>query len=169
MTDATTDAMSEAGGDAMADAGDAGKDASLDADAGDAMADAGDAGKDAGDAGDAGKDAGKKAKPGKTGFADDAAFKGGKVTLKPGGGGGGGGGGPVKVTVSPRPGAATVAGPHRRHDHPQAVAWRIVAGEERVARTEEAGKRFDVQLHPGESFDGVDVEYQDADGDWHAH
>jgi len=26
-----------------------------------------------------------------------------------------------------------------------------------------------VQLHPGESFDGVDVEYQDADGDWHAH
>ncbi|HRH00556.1 MAG TPA: hypothetical protein PLR99_30135, partial [Polyangiaceae bacterium] len=79
------------------------------------------------------------------------------------------GGGPVKITVSPRPGAATTAGPHRRHDHPQAVAWRIVAGEERVARTEEAGKRFDVMLHPGESFDGVEVEYQDADGDWHAH
>ena len=169
MTDGASDATAEAGADAATDGGDASADARADADA--AAQDAGDAGKDAGDAGkDAGKDGGKKEKPGKTGFADDASFKGGKVIVKPGGGGGGGGGGgPVKITVSPRPGAATTAGPHRRHDHPQAVAWRIVAGEERVARTEEAGKRFDVMLHPGESFDGVEVEYQDADGDWHAH
>ena len=156
-TDATTDAANEAGADA-GDAGDAGKDASADA------GDAGDAGKDGGkDAGDGGK----KVK-GKTGYDNDASFKNGKVTVT-GGGGGGGGGGTVKVTMSQGPGGGSQTGPHRRHDHPQAVAWRIVHGDARVSRTEEAGKRFDVYLHKGESFDGVEVEYQDSDGDWHAH
>jgi len=155
-SDATTDAASEAG----TDGGDAGKDGSSDA-----SADAGDGGKDGGK--DAGPDGGKKAK-GKTGFDNDASFKGGKVTVK-GGGGGGGGGGPVKITISPAPGGGAQTGPHRRHDHPHAIAWRIVHGDERVSRTEEAGKRFDVYLNQGESFDGVEVEYQDADGDWHPH
>lgn len=161
-TDANVDAANEAGTDAGQDAGDGGKDGGQDAmaDAGDA----GDAGKDGGK--DAGPDGGKKPK-GKTGFDNDASFKGGKVTVT--GGGGGGGGGPVKITISPAPGGGSQSGPHRRHDHPQAVAWRIMHGDERVARTEEAGKRFDVYLNKGESFDGVEVEYQDADGEWHAH
>jgi len=163
-TDANTlEASTDAMADAAKDAGDASADAS---DAGDASADASDGGKDGGK--DAGPDGGKKPK-GKTGFDDDASFKGGKVTVKGGGGGGGGGGGTVKITVSPGPSGGSQTGPHRRHDHPQAVAWRIVHGEDRVSRTEEAGKRFDVYLHKGESFDGVEVEYQSDDGEWHPH
>lgn len=182
--DAGTDAMSEAGTEAGTDGAaeastDAGTDADADAskDAGlDADADAGDASADAGDAGDAGKDGGKDAGPdggkkkkGQTGYDHDASFKNGKVTVTGGGGGGGGGGGQTKVTISQAAGGGVTTGPHRRHDHPQAVAWRIVKGDDRVTRTEEAGKRFDVYLFKGETFDGVEVEYQDEDGEWHAH
>ncbi len=65
--------------------------------------------------------------------------------------------------------AAAKAGPHRRHTQPDAVKWRIAAGSDRVARTEQHGARYDVWLAPGRTFQGLGVEWQDKSGKWHAH
>lgn len=163
---AANDAASEAGDDAGAAAGDAAADASA-ADGGDAGADAASA-----DGGDAGKDGGRDG--GKDGGSasnddddddDDGAGGGGA-------GGGGGGGGKVVVTLGGAGGGnapAAKSGPHRRHYQAEALKWRIASGNEKVSRTEARGKRFDVWLGAGRTFQGVGVEWQDKAGKWHAH
>ncbi|MBX3217199.1 MAG: hypothetical protein KF850_34535 [Labilithrix sp.] len=83
-----------------------------------------------------------------------------------GGGAGGGGGGPV-VKIGPGGGDKTSV--HRKHYSDDAQAWRIAAGAHKVSRTEQAGRRFDVWLSPGQSFEGVRVEWQDKAGTWHVH
>lgn len=86
-------------------------------------------------------------------------------------GGPGHGDGKVTVIVGPA-GAATGGaknGPHRRHDQREAIRWRIAAGYDRVSRTEQRERRFDVWLGPGRTFEGVRVEWQDASGKWRAH
>lgn len=166
---------------AMADgANEAGLDAAA---AGDAMADAmaeagGDAGADAagGDGGDAGKDGGKDAgKDGSSASIEDEGEDDGGDTdsdLTPDGkplpdskvvittGPGGGPGAPVTVVKK---------GPHRRHYQAEAVKWRVTSGNEKVTRTEARGRRFDVWLGKGKTFQGVGVEWQDKSGKWHAH
>ncbi len=59
--------------------------------------------------------------------------------------------------------------PHRRHYQADAVKWRVVSGNDKVTRTETRGKRFDVWLAKGKTFQGVGVEWQDKSGKWHAH
>ncbi|AKV02715.1 hypothetical protein AKJ09_09378 [Labilithrix luteola] len=81
----------------------------------------------------------------------------------------------VVVTIGPAAGGAdpegpnTKAGPHRRHDQPEARTWRVTTGADRVARTEQRPHRFDVWLATGKSFEGVRVEWEDAAGKWHVH
>lgn len=58
---------------------------------------------------------------------------------------------------------------HRRHTSDEAQHWRVTAGAHKVSRTEEGEGRFDVWLAPGQSFEGVSVEWQDKDGTWHVH
>lgn len=144
--DASAEAAAEAGADAMADGGNAGADAAADA----AGADGGDAGGDGGLAMEDDDD-------------DD----------DPGGGGGasgGAGGGKVVVVIGPAGGAVgPKTGPHRRHYHGEAVRWRVVSGNDKVARTEQRGRRYDVWLGAGRTFEGVRVEWQDAAGRWHPH
>lgn len=165
LVDGATDgATSEGGADAATDAA---SDATADAgDSGDAATDAGDAGDGGGDAGDAGKDGGQDAGLALDDDDDD----------EPGGGGGGGGaGGSGTVIVKTFPGGGTGPGAgartsvHRRHYHEDAVAWRVTAGTEKLARTEQRGSRYDVWLTPGKTFEGVKVEWQDKAGKWHPH
>jgi hypothetical protein len=59
--------------------------------------------------------------------------------------------------------------PHRRHYQADAVKWRVASGNDRVTRTEQRGRRFDVWLAKGRTFQGVGVEWQDKTGKWHAH
>ncbi len=88
---------------------------------------------------------------------------------EPGGGVGGGaaGGGTVVVKVGPAGGAKTSV--HRKHYTDEAQAWRVGAGNAKVSRTEQRGRRFDVWLAPGQTFEGVRVEWQDKAGKWHPH
>lgn len=81
----------------------------------------------------------------------------------------------VIVSIGPAAGGAdpdapnTKAGPHRRHDQPDALKWRVASGTENVARTEQRPHRFDVWLATGKSFESVRIEWEDATGKWHAH
>jgi hypothetical protein len=157
---AAGDGANEAGGDA-AGAGDAIADAMAEAGADAAGADAGK---------DGGKDAGKDGSTGSTSDDDDdddtdsdieigpdgKPVPGGKVTITYGGAPGG------QLTTAKK-------GPHRRHFQAEAVKWRISAGNDRVTRSEARGRRFDVWLAPGRTFQGVGVEWQDKSGKWHAH
>jgi hypothetical protein len=49
------------------------------------------------------------------------------------------------------------------------MQWRIVGGTRKVYHHAGAGSTFRVYLHPGQSFEGVRVEWRDASGRWHAH
>jgi hypothetical protein len=152
IVDAATDAAAlEAGADASSveDAGDAGT-----------LGDAGDAGVDA-SALDAGRDASTDG--GLTLIDDDDDEPGGTIV----GSSGGSSGGKVIVQVGPGGGAKTSV--HRKHYSDQAQAWRITTGTNKVSRTEQRGQRFDVWLMPGQSFEGVRVEWQDKAGKWHPH
>ncbi|MCW5837215.1 MAG: hypothetical protein KIS78_32775, partial [Labilithrix sp.] len=82
-------------------------------------------------------------------------------------GGAGSSGGPVIVKIGPGGGEKTSV--HRKHYSDDARAWRVAAGAHKVSRTEHAGRRFDVWLTPGQSFEGVRVEWQDKAGTWHVH
>jgi hypothetical protein len=154
---------SAANADAMGDAADdAGSDALADA-AGDAGADA------AGDGGDAGKDAGKDASASND-DDDDGDDTDSDIELGPDGKPKPGG--KVIITMGGAPGGSGPAAkkaPHRRHYQADAVKWRVAAGNEKVTRTETRGKRFDVWLARGKTFQGVGVEWQDKAGKWHAH
>jgi hypothetical protein len=138
------------------------------ADAASADAAATDGGADAAIA-DGGKDAGKDA--GKDGGLamdndddDDDTGGGGGGSLSSGGSSGGG-----KVIVTIGPAGGTKTSVHRKHYSDDAVAWRVSQGMGKVSRTEQAGKRFDVWLAPGQTFEGVRVEWQDKAGKWHVH
>jgi hypothetical protein len=145
-------------------------------DAGDAgvLADGGDAG-DAGalsDAGDDGGDAGKKKH--KDGGADSGLDDDDDDDDDATGGGGGGGGGGGKVIVKTFPGGPGTGGGqrttvHRKHYSNDAVAWRVSGATNKISRTEDSGHRFDVWLNPGNTFEGVRVEWQDKAGKWHVH
>jgi hypothetical protein len=157
---ANADATGEAGDDAAA-AGDAGTDAA--GDASDAGADA------AGDGGDAGKDAGKDASASND-DDDDGDDTDSDIEIGPDGKPKPGG--KVIITMGGAPGGSGPAAkkaPHRRHYQADAVKWRVAAGNEKVTRTETRGKRFDVWLAKGKTFQGVGVEWQDKAGKWHAH
>ena len=157
---ASGDAMGEAGDDA---AGDAGADAAGDA-AADAAGDGGDAGKDAG------KDGGKDAAASNNDEEDDGDDTESDIELGPDGKPKPGG--KVIIMMGGAPGGSGPAAkkaPHRRHYQADAVKWRVAAGNEKVTRTETRGKRFDVWLAKGKTFQGVGVEWQDKAGKWHAH
>lgn len=156
---AHADAMGEAGGDAAgtSDAADAaGADASVDAAGTGADAAGGDGGKDGGsasnddDGDDDDTDSDIEIGP------DGKPKPGGKVIVTMGGAPGGGAPGAKKA-------------PHRRHYQADAVKWRVATGNEKVTRTEQRGRRFDVWLGKGKTFQGVGVEWQDKTGKWHAH
>lgn len=88
----------------------------------------------------------------------------------PGGGGGGGGAGPSgSAVVTIGPGGGEKTGVHRKHYSDEATHWRVTSGGQKVSRTEDQGHRFDVWLAPGQSFEGVRVEWQDKAGKWHVH
>ena len=156
----TGDGANEAGGDA-AGAADALADAHGDA--------AGDAGADAASA-DGGKDAGKD---GATASNDDEGDDDDTDSdIELGVDGKPVPGGKVTITMGGAPGGAVVGAkkaPHRRHYQADAVKWRVVSGNDRVTRTEQRGRRFDVWLAKGRTFQGVGVEWQDKSGKWHAH
>jgi hypothetical protein len=158
--DGAVDGASSA--DAAADAA-----SSADASADAASADGGsDAGADAAGAGDGGADAGKDG--GKDGgLAQEDDDDDDVVAGSSGGGSSGGGGKPVIVTVGPGGGQKTSV--HRKHYQDEAVKWRVTQGANKVSRTEQAGHRYDVWLTPGQSFEGVRVEWQDKAGKWHPH
>ncbi|MCC7535520.1 MAG: hypothetical protein IT379_04880 [Deltaproteobacteria bacterium] len=104
-----------------------------------------------------------------------------------GGSGGGGGGGPPigedgqpiygesrdpegdVIYWIPGPEGAAISLPHREHYHPDAVQWRIVGGTSRVYDYSGTGPTFHVYLRPGETFDGVRVQWRDGAGGWHDH
>ena len=162
ISDGPTD--SAAAADALAEGGDA-------AAAGDAIADAaagdGEAGADA--ASDGGKDGGKDGGSASNDDDDDDDVE---VVIGPDGKPVPGKGGKIVVTMGGAPGGnspTAKSGPHRRHDQAEAVKWRITSGNEKVARTESRGKRFDVWLGANKTFNGVIVEWQDKSGKWHAH
>jgi hypothetical protein len=156
-------AAEDAGADAAsADAASEGTEAGADAASNDAGADAASA--DAGSA-DAGKDGGKGKDGGSGQGADDDDDD--AITGSSGGGGGGASGGPVVVKIGPGGGAKTSV--HRKHYQDEAVAWRVTQGASKVSRTEQSGHRYDVWLTPGQSFEGVRVEWQDKAGKWHPH
>ena len=58
---------------------------------------------------------------------------------------------------------------HRKHYSDDATHWRVSGATNKVSRTEDSGKRFDVWLQPGQTFEGVKVEWQDSSGKWHVH
>jgi hypothetical protein len=157
---ASGDATGEAGDDAAAGPGaDAAGDASADA-----AGDGGDAGKDAG------KDGGKDASASNDDEEDDGDDTESDIELGPDGKPKPGG--KVVITMGGAPGGSGPAAkkaPHRRHYQADAVKWRVAAGNEKVTRTETRGKRFDVWLAKGKTFQGVGVEWQDKTGKWHAH
>ena len=161
------DALAEAGGDAAA-SGDAMADAAGADGGGDASADA--AGSDGGDAGkDAGKDGGKD---GGTADDDDGDDDDTDSDIELGPDGKPKPGGKVIITMGGAPGGALPTAkkaPHRRHYQADAVKWRVASGNEKVTRTETRGRRFDVWLAKGKTFQGVGVEWQDKSGKWHAH
>jgi hypothetical protein len=173
--------------DAGVDASDAGQDASTDA-----TSDASDASTDGAADGDAGSDADDDDDD--LGFGDMTEWdddsqdlnhsdsngganggtgtSGGTVTGSNGGtvtgsnGGTSTGNGRVEVP----PGSdGSRNGPHRRHMHPQAVAWKVSQGNAKVSVTETNDGQFDVWLKNGSSFEGVRVEWQDKAGKWHTH
>ena len=156
------------GGDA-AGTGDATADAA--GDGGDAGADASGDGGDGGDAGkDAGKDGGKDASASNDDDDDDGDDTDSDIELGPDGKPKPGG--KVIITMGGAPGGSLPAAkkaPHRRHYQAEAVKWRVASGNEKVTRTETRGKRFDVWLAKGKTFQGVGVEWQDKAGKWHAH
>jgi hypothetical protein len=156
LHDAALDAPTEAA------ALEAGADAAALADAGDAAAlgDAGDAGADAASL-DAGRDA---SSDGGLAVIDDDDELGGTLG---GSGGIGSSGGNVVVQIGPGGGAKTSV--HRKHYSDQAQAWRVTTGANKISRTEQRGQRFDVWLMPGQTFEGVRVEWQDKAGKWHPH
>jgi hypothetical protein len=171
--DASADALAEGATSADGSAGGLDGASSADGAASDPGADAAtaDGGADAAST-DGGHDAGKDAgKDGGHAGGDDDDDDDGTLTLSSGGGGGGGGGGasggPVVVKVGPGGGAKTPV--HRKHYSDDAVKWRVTSGAKKVSRTEDAGKRFDVWLGPGQTFEGVKVEWQDKAGKWHPH
>jgi hypothetical protein len=93
-----------------------------------------------------------------------------------GAGAGLGNGGPgVGVGVGPGngvivPGHDPGSLPHRFHFEPDAVRWRISAGQSMLdpsSPVEGIGQNFEVILKPDGSFDGVKVQWQDASGHWH--
>jgi hypothetical protein len=170
------DAAAEAGMDgALADgasAGEAGADASggLPGDSGVDAASA-DAGVDAASA-DGGKDAGRLPDGGLAFDDDDDDFQiegssssGGTVTSSTSSGGSSGG----KVTVKIGPGGGQKTAVHRKHYSNDAQKWRVSQGAGKVSRSEDRGQRFDVWLSPGQTFEGVRVEWQDKAGKWHVH
>jgi len=170
-TEASADGASDGaamGNDAASEAadgaglGDAGADASVADAAGDAMADA---------SGGAGRDSGKDAGTGSSASnEDDEDDTDSDIEIGPDGKPVPGG--KVTVTFGGAPGgnlATTKTGPHRRHFQVEATKWRISSGNERVTRSEARGKRYDVWLAPGKTFQGVGVEWQDKSGKWHAH
>ncbi len=73
------------------------------------------------------------------------------------------------VVVKVGPGGGTKTSVHRKHYSDDAMKWRVTTGANKVSRTEDTGKRFDVWLSPGQSFEGVKVEWQDKAGKWHVH
>jgi len=73
------------------------------------------------------------------------------------------------VIVKVGPGGGQRTSVHRKHYSDDAVAWRVSQGAHKVSRSEAGGKRFDVWLSPGQSFEGVRVEWQDKAGKWHVH
>jgi hypothetical protein len=155
-------ANAEAGreADAAAASSDGGGEAGADASA---MSDSGDAGGDAGALGDGGRDGGRDG-----GLAmddDDDDF----IEGSSGGASGGVGssGGTVVVKIGPGGGQKTSV--HRKHYSDEATKWRVSAGANKVSRTEQRDKRFDVWLTPGQTFEGVKVEWQDKAGKWHVH
>lgn len=157
--DAGAALLDDAGEDGGATASDAGADAGADAAS---AADAGaDAGADAASTADAGADAGKDGGPFTIDEDDDDDGPEGSS------GGAGSSGGVIEVKIGPGGGAKT--GVHRKHYSDEAVKWRVSAGAEKVSRTEQRGQRFDVWLSPGQSFEGVRVEWQDRAGGWHVH
>jgi hypothetical protein len=93
----------------------------------------------------------------------------------PGAGAGNGLGGPgAGVGVGVGPGGTVIPGPsslpHRFHFEPGAVRWRVTAGLNMLdtsSAVEGIGQNFEVILKPGGSFDGVKVQWQDANGRWH--
>ena len=59
--------------------------------------------------------------------------------------------------------------PSRSYYHADAVQWRIVGGTGKVRDYAGGGQNFRVYLRPGESFDGVRVQWRDRSGAWHDH
>jgi hypothetical protein len=171
----TTDAASadsEAGAALEAGASsDGATDATLDGEAGaDASPDATTGGAPEGSA-DAASDGPTDAKTdGASDAKSDARTDGGAA------GAGLGNGGPgVGVGVGPGngvvvPGHDPGGLPHRFHFEPDAIRWRISAGQSMLdssSPVEGVGQNFEVILKPGGSFDGVKVQWQDASGHWH--
>lgn len=77
----------------------------------------------------------------------------------------------VIVEGAPRP-TATSGIPFRAHSHPRAVAWRIKRGSQHLHPTLRPALReenFEVFLKPGRKFDQIEVEWRDAQGQWHSH
>lgn len=69
----------------------------------------------------------------------------------------------------PGAGGRAVTLPGRSYHHPEAVQWRIVGGTRAVYDHAGSGQNFRVYLHPGQNFDGVQVQWRDASGSWHDH
>jgi hypothetical protein len=144
---------------------DGGDDAGGSGDAAGASDAAADAGADAAST-DGGKDAGKDGAASDDDDDDDdfpTGSSGGAGTS----GGAGSSGGTVVVKVGPGGGQKTSV--HRKHYSDEAQKWRVAGGAHKVSRTEQAGRRFDVWLSPGQTFEGVRVEWQDKAGKWHVH
>ncbi len=60
--------------------------------------------------------------------------------------------------------------PHRFHFEPDAVEWRVAAGQNLLDKSSPlagTGQNFEVILKPGGSFDGIKVEWRDRSGRWH--
>jgi hypothetical protein len=154
---------------AAGDGGDAGADAAGAGDGGDAGADAASA-----DGGDAGKDGGLAWED-----EDDdddnptTSSSGGVLKLSSGGtsSSGGASSGSVVVKIGPGPNGGQKTSLHRKHFSDDAVKWRVASGAQKVSRTEQqpGGKQYDVWLAPGNTFEGVKVEWKDKAGKWHVH
>lgn len=168
-------AIGEAGSDSSSAGGTDGGDASADA----AGGDGGDAGADAAsaDAGDGGKDGGKDSGVITSDDEDDddddpsTSTSGGILKLSSSSSSGGASSSGVVVKVAPGPNGGQKTSLHRKHYSDEAVKWKVAAGARKVSRTEQAagGKQFDVWLQPGNTFEGVKVEWQDKSGHWHVH
>ncbi|MBI2568211.1 MAG: hypothetical protein HYV63_14385 [Candidatus Schekmanbacteria bacterium] len=106
--------------------------------------------------------------------AGGAAAGGGGSGSTGGGAAGAGDSPPTSAGGSPappdtRPNAITFL-PEKTFRHSGARAWRVVAGADALhPRSEASGKgdTFKLFLNPDQSFDAVQVEWQDASGNWH--